>query len=172
MANPIIGRFSNHNAVADCVHHLLEMGIQKDDISLMTHGAEGDEVIPNSTGFFQKNGDITSEAGGIVVGGMLGTVIGSLMGIATFTIPQVGIVIAAGPLMTALCGGILGGTIGDEIVKTMDTPNSDTSPLHPYLAALKDGDILCGVETESGNEDEVSQIMSRYAANLVRWEGD
>jgi hypothetical protein len=167
LANPIIGRFSDHEAVAACVNNLLEIGIKKGDISLMTHHAEESEAIQNSSGIFQKNGDISSQTGGIVVGGVLGSIFGSLIGVATFTIPQVGLVVGAGSLMTTLCGGILGGTIGDKIVKTMDAPYSDTNPIHPYIAALKEGDILCGVETDALNENDILKIMSKYAARLV-----
>jgi hypothetical protein len=167
LANSIIGRFSNHNAVADCVRDLLGIGIRKDDISLMTHHDVENKMIPDSIGVFQKNGDISSEGGGMVVGGVLGTLIGSLMGVATLIIPQFGIVVGAGPLMAALCGGILGGVVGDEIAKTVDAPYSDTSHFHPYVEALKEGSILCGVETDAENRDEISKIMSKYATSMV-----
>ena len=170
MANSIIGRFSNHDAVADCVHDLLEIGVRKDDISLMTHHDVENEMIPDSIGVFQKNGDISSEGGGMVVGGVLGTLIGSLMGVATLVIPQFGIVVGAGPLMGALCGGVLGGSVGDEIAKIVDAPYSESSHFHPYVEALKEGNILCGVESDAANRVEISKIMSKYATSLVSWQ--
>ena len=163
MDNRIIGKFTNHESVAECVHHLLEIGIKKDDISLVTHHEKALETIPNSGGLFQKNGDISKETGGLAVGGVLGTLIGSLMGVATLAVPPVGVVIGAGPLLMALSGGLVGGAMGDEIVKTMDTKSSETDPLNPYIAALKEGNILCGVETEGANEESVKQTMSKYA---------
>ena len=150
--------------MADCVHRLLEIGVKKDDISLMTHHDEENEMTADSMSLFQKNGDISSEMGGAAVGGIFGLLLGSFVGVASSIIPPVGLVVSIGPMMSAVFGGVLGGTFGNEIVKTIDVEYSDTGPLHPYIAALKQGDVICGVEADVENTNEIQAMMSKYAS--------
>ena len=137
----------------------------KDDISLVTHHDEEHDRIADSLGFFQKNGDISNETGGTAVGGVFGVLIGALIGVVTLTVPLVGLIIGTGPMMSAIFGGVLGGAIGNEIVKSIDVEYSETSPLHPYIAALKEGDVICGVEVSAEKAKEIQNMMSQYATH-------
>jgi hypothetical protein len=154
-------------AVASCVHHLLRIGVHRSEISLVTRHDGEYELAQGSIEFFQKNGDISAEMGGTVVGGVLGMLMGSLMGVASLVIPQFGLVVGAGPLMVALGGGIIGGAIGDALVRSVDAPYSSTGALHPYLAAIKEGDTLCAVEVNPDSRPAIREAMSGYATEII-----
>jgi hypothetical protein len=167
MAENIIGIFSDHATAAQCVSQLVDAGVPKDEISLMTRRSEGDEVEPQSSGVFQKNGDTSSEGGSAILSGVIGSFVGTAIGVATFTIPGVGLIVGAGPLATAVCGGALGAAFGGEMGKDGDAPYNNSNPLHPYILSLKEGEVLCGVEVDRDQEGPVRLIMANNASSIV-----
>ncbi len=163
----IIGLFLDHKKVTDCVNELIEEGVSKDEIGLMTRTDELNEIDSKGIGFFMKNGDISGEGGGLLVGGLLGTLVGSLIGFSVFAVPGVGLVIGAGSFLTAAFGGVIGAAFGEEAGRLSDLPYTDANPLHPYISSLKDGEVLCGVKTAPESADSISRIIGKYASVII-----
>src|SRR6202011_1473118 len=113
-------------------------------------------------------GVATGAAGGAVLGGALGWIVG----IGALAIPGLGPFIAAGPIMAALAGaaggaaagGLTGGLIG------MGMPEYEAKR---YEGKVKDGNILLSVHTDDSEErDRAKQIFEDGGAEDISYTGE
>jgi hypothetical protein len=167
MAEQIMGIVTNHEIAALCVSECIAAGVFNNEISLVTRHSEGDEIAPHSTGMFQRNGDVTTVGGSTVASGLIGSIVGVAIGVATFSIPGLGIYMGVGSLASAICGGALGASFGGEVGKSIDDFHTEADPLHKYIQELGAGEVFCSITVEEGLKEEVSRIMLKYAATRV-----
>jgi hypothetical protein len=163
MAEQVMGILANHEIAALCVSECTDAGVFNQEVGLVTRYSEGDEVVPHSMGMFQKNGDVTTLGGSTFASGLMGSIVGVAIGVATFSIPGLGIYMAVGSLASAICGGTLGATFGREVGKSFDDFHTEANPLHKYIRALRSGEVLCSITVEEDLKEEVSRIVSKYA---------
>ena len=88
---------------------------------------------------------------GVLGGGALGTTLGLLAGLGALAIPGVGPLIAAGPIMGALAGLGIGGTLGGLVgaLVGMGIPEYEAKR---YEGRVNDGGILVSVHCDSSEE--------------------
>ncbi|HUS14326.1 MAG TPA: hypothetical protein VM536_04820 [Chloroflexia bacterium] len=133
-------------ASAEAALALLEAhGFQPADVSIVMPDA-GD---PNQDMDGAAKGAVTNAA---AMGGVLGGVGGLLLGLGLLTIPVVGPVLAAGPLMAALGGAALGAGAGGLVGALTN------AGLHPHHAArleqaVRDGSVLVTVAATPRHEE-------------------
>src|SRR5262245_7725487 len=102
------GIYSSYEAVQRGVDSLRAAGFRNTDISVLFPENAGSKDLAHVRATKAPEGATTGAASGAVVGGALGW----LVGIGALTVPGLGPLIAAGPIVAALAGAGAGGTAG------------------------------------------------------------
>lgn len=163
MAKAVFCTVTNRMAAEDLVQQLKVAGFANSDISVLMSDQVGtkDFAIDNETK--APEGAATGMGAGLAAGGVLGW----LAGIGTLAIPGVGPLIAAGPIMAALGGAALGGTIGG-ITGALIGLGIPEFEAKIYEGKLKSGSALISVHSESREQtDRAKQIMESVGADNI-----
>lgn len=102
-------------------------------------------------------------ATGAVTGGIIGGVAGLALAFTTLTIPVIGPIIAAGPIVSTLTGVGVGAVAGGLIGGLTDL---GVTPEHAeyYAESVRRGGALVTVRAEDTRADEVTRIMQQHGA--------
>ncbi len=104
---------------------------------------------------------------GAVAGGVIGGSLGLLAGLGALAIPGLGPFIAAGPIMAALGGTGIGGTVGLVLggLIGLGFPEYEAKKIEK---GLKEGRILITVDTQNSNEvSKIEEILKHDGATDV-----
>ncbi|MBC7743015.1 MAG: DUF3341 domain-containing protein [Bdellovibrionaceae bacterium] len=139
----VFGIFKTRGEVESAVTMLKSNGFRTSDVSclLPEEGYAQDLVTTKSTK--APEGAATGAGTGVVIGGALGL----LVGIGAIAIPGIGPFIAAGPIMAALAGMGVGGTVGvvSGALIGYGIPEYEAKR---YEGFVKDGGILLSVHVD------------------------
>lgn len=162
----VVGLFDTLEAAQQAIHALIEEGFTRDNISLVTHDAEGKHATHMQKA--ERSGETSEGAGfGATGGGVVGGIAGLLVGIGALSIPGIGPVIAAGPLAAAIgmtaagaglgaaAGGIVGALVGAGI------PEREANS---YAEGVRRGGTMVIVQAADIMVDRAYSIMQRYSA--------
>jgi hypothetical protein len=102
-------------------------------------------------------------ATGAVTGGVIGGVAGLALAFTSLTVPVLGPIIAAGPIVSLLTGAGVGAVAGGLIGGLTDL---GVHPEHAeyYAESVRRGGALVTVRADDARADEVSRIMQRHGA--------
>ena len=158
--------FKNRVAAQVAIDVLLKEGYTQKDISLlMTDSTRTKE-------FGMESGNKASEGAGVggIVGGSIVAVIAAIAAIGTtLAIPGLGIIVA-GPLAAALAGAGAGGAAG-SLVGALVGAGIPEHRAKVYEAGLRQGGILLGVETRSGEEaDALEKLLESRGGEQIKTE--
>lgn len=172
--------FDDHLSASDAVRALERNGFESDDISLVSHGAEGsrrdDDALRDGSADRESRGDDAAEdaAKGAGIGGAVGGGVGLLAGLGMLAIPGLGPVVAAGWLAStavgALGGAALGGGAGGLIGALTDSGESEEDA-HVYAEGVRRGGTLVSVRTTEARFGEADRILSEFGGVLARDRG-
>ena len=98
---------------------------------------------------------------GASTGGLVGGTIGLLAALGTITIPGMGALVAAGPLLSTLSGAAAGAAVGGLVgaLVGLGIPEYEAKR---YEGKIRDGNILIAVHTESSEEkDRAIETLKR-----------
>jgi hypothetical protein len=144
----VFGAFETRMELENTVDNLKAQGFRNSDISvLIPNGDDGKEgfVDIRADDFETKatEGATTGAIGGIAFGGALGW----LAGAGALLIPGVGPFVAAGPIMAAIAGAGIAGTIGGVAGALMGSgiPENEAKKYEEYL---KGGAMLLSVHAD------------------------
>jgi len=101
----------------------------------------------------EDNKSAEGAAIGAGTGGLIGGVLGWLVGIGSLTLPGIGPLLAAGPIVAALSGAAIGGTVGGVAGGLTGLGFSDDE-VNRYLGRIKEGHALVAVHSEDPAELE------------------
>jgi hypothetical protein len=104
----VFGLFSSREQITLAINELTAEGYPHSDISALLPSMEATRDLAHEKHTKAPEG----AAVGGVSGGVAGGTLGLLLGIGAIAIPGLGPFIAAGPIMTALAGIGVGGTVG------------------------------------------------------------
>lgn len=156
----VIGIFDDYEQATRAIEGLRKGNFRGEDISLL--GPDPEELRMVGAEFENKHPDKV-----VTTCGILGALGGFTLGMASLTIPGVGVFLAVGPLMAALSGAAAGGMIGviaGELIK-FDVPEFDA---HLYEAHLSAGNILISVHTENHDQRVLAEdILEESGAVTV-----
>ncbi len=105
----------------------------------------------------------SSAASGAVTGGVIGGVAGLALAFTSLTIPVLGPIIAAGPIVAALTGAGVGAVAGGLIGGLTDIGVNDEDAQY-YAESVRRGGALVTVRAEDMRADEVTRVMQRHGA--------
>jgi hypothetical protein len=141
----VFGIFHARSLVENAVDTLKARGFRNSDISVLMPSRESTDDFAHEKATKAPEGVATGVTGGAVLGGGLGW----LVGIGALAIPGIGPFVAAGPIMAALAGAGIGGTLGGitGALIGMGIPEFEAKRYESYV---KDGGILLSVHVDDG----------------------
>jgi hypothetical protein len=174
----VIGIFPSQQGARNALSQLNSSNLAIDDISII--GRDSDRFDPQHD---YSNVDYTYQqysteefgertAGGMLIGGLAGGTLGTLVGLGTLTIPGIGPLVAAGPLLGALTGGAAGALAGTFVGALMDTFQMPKEHAEIYSERLARGHIMLAVLVEQRDALAVQQILSDAGAERFEWRED
>jgi hypothetical protein len=166
MKRTITRLFDSRNQAESAIRRLEAMGIDHDDLSLISHAGE---AKGESRSFLDRDADgdgesdVAEGAGkGATTGGVLGAGAGLLAGLGMLAIPGLGPVVAAGWLAStavgagvgALAGGATGGLLG-----ALKEAGVDDGDANVYAEGVRRGGTLVAVRADESEAAEVEQLL-------------
>ena len=148
----VYGVFWDEAGAADAVERLVNAHFAGDDISVLMHEGPKGEELPVE--------EKTGAARGAVIGATLGAIGGALLA------PGAGLM-AAGPLLAALRGAIVGGAagVGFGAVGGLGYWHDEVDFMHHHL---RRGVVIVGVETIPERQMSVEEALRAAGAKDVQ----
>jgi Protein of unknown function (DUF3341) len=152
----VFGVYSNTADVEGAIDALQAAGFRSTDISVL---------LPENVG----NKDLTHEkrtkapegaAAGGVSGAVLGGTLGWLAGMGMIAIPGVGPLIAAGPILSALAGVGIGGTVAGITGALIGTGIPEYEA-RKYVGRVKSGGVLMSVQAHDAERARKARSILR-----------
>lgn len=164
----VFGIYKTRLAAESAVNRILQSGFSQDDVSVLMADSQSTKDFAHEKNTKAPEGTTT----GGVVGGAIGGVLGLLAGIGSLSIPGLGPLIAAGPIVATLAGlgsgGVVGGIIGALI--GMGIPEYEAKR---YESRLKDGGVLLSVHCDTDEEiDRAKDLLEDTGAEDVASAGE
>ena len=110
----------------------------------------------------EDNKSAEGAAIGAGTGTVIGGVLGWLVGIGMLTLPGIGPLLAAGPIVAALSGAAVGGTVGGVAGGLTGLGFSDDE-VNRYLGRIKEGHALVAVHSD--DEAELARARTLFLAH-------
>jgi stress response protein YsnF len=166
----IIGLFNSRSDAESAVHQLVNSGVNRDHISIVSRDSNED------TRNLKTDDDTSGAAKGAGIGAALGGVGGLLAGLAGLAIPGIGPILAAGPIAAALGGALggagLGAAAGGLIGALTDMGVPEHEARH-YEDAVRQGKTLLTVRSEDDAAAErVADILDSCGAIDIEGDGN
>jgi hypothetical protein len=164
----VFGIYSTRELVEGAVDALREAGFRNTDISVLFPENVGTKDFAHEKATKAPEGATAGAGTGAVVGGALGW----LAGIGALTIPGVGPLVAAGPIMAALAGVGVGGTIGGitGMLIGMGIPEYEAKR---YEGRIREGGILLSVHSDNSDwTRKAKDILERTGAQDIASAGE
>jgi hypothetical protein len=162
MAKTVVGLMDSFDEARNLIDDLLDDGFSCDDIGLIAREPEGS--IQQQTAREERSDEqISGVSKGVGAGAAVGGVAGLLIGIAAFTVPGIGTVMAAGPIAAALAGVGLGAVTGGVYgaIRNLGVPEDEAEY---YTEGVRRGGVLVSVETDDLSAQRAADIMYRHGA--------
>jgi hypothetical protein len=137
---------TSQTQASQIVDRLKAAGFVNSDIAILFPDKRGAKDFGHAKGTKAPEGAAVGAGTGALLGGTLGW----LAGIGTLAIPGVGPFIAAGPIMAALGGVALGGTVGG-LTGTLVGLGVPEYEAKLYEGKLREGNILLSVHSDEAD---------------------
>jgi hypothetical protein len=148
------------------VEELVRNGVSRDRISVVASDASGHYAKEYGTRADASTNDAVTAGQGAAFGAASGGVIGILAGLGALALPGIGPVVAAGPLVAALTGGVLGvaagAPTGGVVAALVHTNKITQEEAELYAEGVRRGDTLLSVEADDTMTVKVREILDRY----------
>jgi hypothetical protein len=135
------------------VQELIDSGVAPEEINLIAGDQEG-QYGDNLEQLDMQSPKMGEEVEGAVTGSALGGIAGLLVGLSALTIPGIGPIIAAGPLISGFMGAIVGGLTG--AIVSWGIPEKEAQF---YSERIERGGALVIVRVPEDKADEVAAII-------------
>src|SRR5499426_4043906 len=164
----VFGIYTSNTGLEEGVNALRAANFRPEDISVLFSENVGNKDFAHERASKAPEGATTGAAAGAVMGGVLGW----LAGIGAIAIPGVGPFIAAGPIMAALAGAGVGGTVAGitGALIGMGIPEYEAKR---YEGRLRKGGILLSVHSDNSKwTKKAKAILERTGAEDVASAGE
>lgn len=150
----VIGIADTHAQAESIVTSLQSAGFSNSNISALLPDKRGTADFAHQNNTKAPEGTVAGVAGGGVLGGALGL----LVGIGALAIPGLGPFIAAGPLLAAMSGAAAGAAVGGVVgaLVGMGIPEMEAKK---YEGKLTGGNILIAVHVENGDQESRAEKL-------------
>jgi len=144
-------------------NRLRACGFSPSDISILAPDRGGVRDLGHANATKAPEGAAAGASTGAILGGALGWLVGA----GALTIPGVGPLVAAGPIIAALSGLAVGGTIGGftGALVGMGIPEYEAQQ---YAGKLREGNILLCVHADGSDEAaRIRQVFTNEKAEHI-----
>ena len=155
MTNYIFCLINDMGRAQSLVHALSEMGVSRDQISLLSANPQDSERLAGNLRTEVTHGGFT--------GGNIGGAIGWLVGLSTFAIPGLGLFVAAGPIVGFLAGIMVGKKLGNLKGAMMEEMGIPDDLLAHFEAELKAGQIVMSLKMPTNESVERAVELLRLS---------
>ncbi len=168
MKRAVIGIVETETQAQAVVELLQGSGVNRDNISVLLPDRRGTRDFAHEHHTKAPEGAIA----GVGVGGAVGGAIGLLAGLGALTVPGIGPLLAAGPLMAALSGAAVGAGIGG-VTGALVGVGVPEIEARLYAGKLRGGNLLIAVHIASPAQARVAKdILQRIGAHDVGTAGE
>ncbi|XGC79551.1 quinol:electron acceptor oxidoreductase subunit ActD [Bdellovibrio bacteriovorus] len=160
----VYGIFQNRASLESCVSNLRLEGFRPEDVSVLMPDKGDTATFAHEKGTKAPEGAAIGGGTGAVLGGAMGWLVG--IG-AVATIPALGPLVAAGPIMSALAGLGVGTAVGGlaGALAGLGIPEYEAKRYEKYV---KDGGILISVHVDDNDwEDKAERILESSGAKDI-----
>jgi hypothetical protein len=164
----VVGTYTDLQNAYAVANDLTAAGYSRNDISVIANDAKNSYSPYLDKGYVAPADDAATGAG---IGAAIGGIGGLLIGLGALTIPGIGPVIAAGPLLAALTGAGVGAVTGGIVGALVDLgiPDEDANL---YSEGLRRGNVLVVAQVPDASVGAVTNIMNRAGLVDIRREAD
>jgi len=158
----IVAMFDRVEDARDALDDLVDNGIQRENISLIARDVEGHygaELEGRQTATSEDVGQ--AAAGGAAGGAVLGGLAGVLVGLGALTIPGIGPVVAAGPIVAGLTGAAVGAAAGGLLGALVEWGIPEEEAEY-YAEGVRRGGTLVTVRATDTEAENVVDILESY----------
>lgn len=145
-AKAVFGVFETRMELENTVDNLKAQGFRNSDISVLIPGDDGELIEREGSETKASEGAATGAVGGLAFGGALGW----LAGAGALAIPGIGPFVAAGPIMAAIAGAGIAGTVGG-VAGALIGSGIPEDEAKKYESYLKEGAMLLSVHADDMN---------------------
>ncbi|WDF74040.1 hypothetical protein [Novosphingobium sp. KACC 22771] len=173
MSTIVTHLYDSFQQAESAVRALEQVGIDKDDISLVSHRYSNDGV-KGAPAELREPEDFTAAqaagrdaAAGGSLGGILGATGGVLAGLGMLAIPGIGPVVAAGWLATAAAGAVAGGVVGagaGGIVGALSNAGVSNEEAEFYAESVRRGGTLVSAKVPDDMAEAARQVLASTGA--------
>jgi hypothetical protein len=159
----VFGIYSTRDGVENAIDTLRADGFRNTDVSVLLAENAGTKDFGHEKSTKAPEGAAAGAGTGAVIGGALGW----LAGIGALSIPGVGPLLAAGPIMAALAGVGVGGAVGGMTgaVAGLGIPEYEAKR---YEGRVRNGGILLSVHCDSADwSRKAKMILERTGAEDI-----
>jgi hypothetical protein len=174
MTKTIVALFDDIAIARQVVEDLVAAGFPRDTISLITNDAHNEYSHYLDKGYAQREDAVTAGEGA-GFGAVVGALTGVLVSLVALTIPGIGLVIVAGPIIAGLTGAVAGALTGG-VVGALVKSGVPEEQAQYYAEGIRRGGTLISIETSEINRAQ--DIMNRNGSiniheriNLWRQDG-
>jgi hypothetical protein len=156
----VAGLFENRTQAESAIRELQSRGIDKSNIGIAMRDRDEMRDVADTTGV--EPGAAT--AGGAVAGGVIGGGLGLLLSaIGAVTVPVIGPIVAAGPLIAGLTGAGLGAATGG-LIGALTEAGVPEEEARVYQTGVERGGVLLTVNAPQGQESAIRSILNSHGS--------
>lgn len=179
MAKTIFGLLRSRGEADHVIDELRDYGYESEDISVIAMESGNTDFVYDDDDYVEDRGSAfgSSTATGVAGGAVLGGLAGLLIGVGAIAIPGIGALLIAGPISAALgltgvaattvsgaltgalAGGIIGALVG------LGVPEQDA---RFYEERIKEGGVLIAVPVTDMQAGDVKDILDEHGADNIR----
>lgn len=157
MEKTVVGIFDSRESAEEAANQIKNQGLRLDDISIV---AKDQNTTATDTDGELVNDNISD---GVTAGAVIGGLAGLLIGVGTFAIPGLGMLVAAGPLAGLLSGAVTGGVVGGLV--DLGIPEAEGKR---YEEEIRRGRILLTMRSTEESVDDVAGVLRNSGAFDVK----
>jgi hypothetical protein len=147
---------------------LQAMGFSAEEVSVVYSDRHGNHDV----GFEQHTKAPEGALAGAGIGAVIGAALGMAIGLGLLFVPELGQLVAAGPVLAALCGAAVVALAGALIGAVIGSSVPEIHAKH-YAGKVTTGTILVAVHVDSRDElRRAREVLRSVAASDVRTTGE
>ena len=159
----VFGLYPDRATLEAGLERLRTAGFRATDISIMASDRGSTHELAHEIHSKAPEG----ASAGAATGGALGGVLGWLAGLGILTVPGIGPLVAAGPIVAALAGLGAGGATGG-LIGALAGAGIPEVEAKRYEGRIRGGSILCSVHCDDGEwADRAREILRETGAEDV-----
>ena len=170
MVKTIVASFDGYPTARRVVRRLMDDGYMSRDIGIVASNVSGDYRV---AGEVEPKDATNHAAAGALTGGVVGGAAGLAASLFALSIPGIGPIVAAGPVV-ALLSGAGAGAVAGGLIGALTEAGVSEEHANYYAETVRRGGALVTVKVDESRADRAMEIMRENGAidldeRVLRW---